>query len=351
MVYVAAAAGPLPYSPCGSRPPHGCRSPFAVAPVGLRGYRLREQLRAAVDRENPGANKGNSAMMNQRTMRDITTNLCRSLLLAATMLTTAIAQHQPPAAKGNCPEMATYKVAHDHAFGKGKGELRITDTGIEFKGEGKDEERHSRNWRDDDIKRLSIARDELRVTVYEAARIPLIPRKAPFTDGKAVRTGTERDYVFRLREGEITPEVVSALLARFNRPVETSVIPGGVTASVTLNDEGESKLLFEIPVFLRHRAGGRSGMLRIYEQYVVFNADATGASRFWRYADIRDIGNLGRYKFEIATYEGQFGVDGKSYVFDLKRPMTEAEYESLWAKVYERGRQTGLRPALSRQQE
>ena len=64
-------------------------------------------------------------------------------------------------------------------------------------------------------------------------------------------------------------------------------------------------------------------------------------------AHIRDIGNLGRYKFEIATWEGQFGVDGKSYVFDLKRPLTEVEYESLWKKVYEQGHRMRLSPAVT----
>ncbi|MGE0129221.1 MAG: hypothetical protein AB7U82_14190 [Blastocatellales bacterium] len=236
--------------------------------------------------------------------------------------------------------VAVYSVAHDHAIGKSKGELRITKSGIEFRGEGKDETRHSRNWRDDDIKRLEIKHNELRVVVYEATRTPLIPRKAPFTDGKTIRSGTEHDYVFKLRKGEITPEIVSMLLARFNRPVATSVIP---------NDEETGKLLFEIPVFHRHRAGGRSGVLRVYEQHIVFAAEDTDDARFWCYTDIRDIGNLGRYRFEIATYEGQFGVDGKSYIFDLKRPMTEAEYETLWTKVYAQGRQTGLRPALKDQ--
>ncbi len=235
------------------------------------------------------------------------------------------------------PASPTYKVIHDHALGKGRGELRITENGIAFQGEGQDEERHSRTWRDEDIKRLSIAREELRVTVYEASRLPLIPRKAPFTDGKAIRTGTEHDYVFRLREGEITPEVVKQLLARFHRPIETSVLP---------NNETESgRLLFEIPVFHRQRGGGKSGWLRVYEQYVVLIADDTGGARFWRYADIRDIGQLGRYQFELATWVGQFGVDGKSYVFDLKRPLTEVEYESLWKKVYEQGRKIGLSPA------
>lgn len=295
--------------------------------------------------------KGISEVINQSTITMAAKTLCRLLLPAAALaiiFTIAPAQNSPAASSaGNSKQPAplTWKVEHDHAIGEGKGELRITESGIEFDGEGKDENRHSRHWRDDDIKRLELKRNELRVVVYEAVRIPIVPRKAPFTDGKTIRSGTEHDYVFKLREGEITPEVLSMLLARFNRPVATSVIPP------IPNDEEAGKLLFEIPVFHRHRAGGRSGVLRVYEQHVVFAAEDTGDSRFWRYSDIRDIGNLGRYGFEIATYEGQFGVDGKSYVFDLKRPMTEAEYEALWTKVYAQGRPTGLRPALSHQQE
>lgn len=274
----------------------------------------------------------------------ITQQIFKPFLLVAMLsavVSLATAQN-PEAGKSAQPVKPAYKVIHDHAIGKGRGELLVTDMGIEFKGEGEDEQRHSRIWRDEEIKRLSISRGELRVTVYEAARIPIIPRKAPFTDGKAISNGTEHDYLFRLREGEITPKIVDELLARFNRPIETSVLP---------NDEAKSgKLLFEIPVFHRQRTGGRSGMLRVYEHYAVFDADADGGSRFWRYSDIRDIGQLGRYKFEIATYEGQFGVDGKSYVFDLKRPMTDTQYESLWAKVYEHTRRTGTARASQKQE-
>ncbi len=267
---------------------------------------------------------------------------CKPFLLVVLWSTLLFTNAQTPQPSHD-GQPITYKVLHDHAIGQGQGELRIIESGIEFKGKGKDEDRHSRTWRDEDIKRLVIARDNLRVTVYEALPVPIIPRKAPFTDGKSIRNGSEHDYLFRLREGEITPEVVSRLLARFNRPVETSVIP---------NDEAAlGRLLFEIPVFHRHRAGGRSGVLRVYEQRVVFAAEAVSDSRFWRYQDIRDIGHLGRYKFEMATYEGQFGVDGKSYVFDLKRPMTEGEYETFWAKIYAQGRQIGLQPAPPHQQE
>lgn len=236
------------------------------------------------------------------------------------------------------PALYVFKVAHDHRIGKGVGELRITGTGIEYRGESDDEARHTSVWRDDDIKRLEISKTGLHVVAYEAARIPLIPRKVPYSrGGKEARVGSEREHVFRLLDGEITPEVVNTLLARFKRPVKTSVIP---------NDTEESgKLLFEIPVFHRHRRGGASGTLRVYEERVVFAAEVDDQSRYWRYSDIRDIGRLGRYQFEIATYERQFAADGKSYIFDLKRPMTNAEYDRLWARVYESEQSPRLRRA------
>lgn len=236
------------------------------------------------------------------------------------------------------PALYTYKVAHDHRIGRGDGELRITETGIEYRGASVDEARHNRIWRDDDIKRLEISKAGLRVVAYEPAEIPLIPRRTPkVREGKSVRVGNERDYEFRLVEGEVMPEVVRGLLTRFKRPVTTSVIP---------NEDAESgRLLFEIPVFHRRLTGGGSGLLRVYEGQIIFAAEGENDSRHWRYGDIPDIGKLGRYKFEIATYEGQLGTDGRSYIFDLKREMTGAEYDQLWNLIYERERSPRLRPA------
>lgn len=269
----------------------------------------------------------------------------RSLVLAALTSAAAILSLGQSAPTPNAsptpdaePALYTYKVVHDHRIGKGDGEVRITETGIEYRGASEDEARHNGVWRDDDIKRLELSKNELRFVTYEGTRIPLIPRKTPkIREGKSVRVGSEREYEFRLVEGEITPEVVRTLLARFKRPVATSVIPG--------EDAESSNLIFEIPVFHRQRGGGASGRLRVYEDYVLFNSEREGHSRYWRYEDIRDVGNLGRYKFEIATYESQFGTDGRSYIFDLKRPMTSREYDQLWAKIYEREQTPRLRRA------
>ncbi len=267
----------------------------------------------------------------------------RALILVALVsaaVNISLAQDAPipnasPTPNGE-PALYTYKVAHDHRIGKGDGELRITDTGIEYRGANEDEARHNGVWRDDDIKRLELSKTNLHVFTYEATQFPLIPRNTPkIREGRSVRFGAEREHEFSLVEGEITPEVVRTLLARFKRPISSSVLP---------NDTEESgHLIFEIPVFHRQRAGGASGTLRVYEDYVAFNSEREGHSRYWRYDDIRDIGSLGRYKFEIATSEGQFGTDGRSYIFDLKRPMTSGEYDQLWAKIYEREQTLRLR--------
>src|SRR5262249_38861530 len=128
-----------------------------------------------------------------------------------------------------------YNVEHEHGIGSGKGELRITETGIEYRGESENEARHNHVWRDEEIKRLEVSKTELRVIVYEAARIPIIPRKVPFSHGgRSARVGSEHEYLFRLRDGEITADVVRTLLARFLRPIATTVIPNEIEESDNL---------------------------------------------------------------------------------------------------------------------
>jgi hypothetical protein len=251
-------------------------------------------------------------------------------ILALIFVPGVVARAQDAGAKPAVNEhptlVATYKVRHDHAIGSGPGELLITSEGFEFRGDG-DEAEHSRVWRDADIKRVEIRSGEIEVFAYEAARVPVLPKQLPWVDKtRSIHTGSERQYEFHLVEGEVEPEVVRTLLARFKRPLATTVIPN--------DPEDSGALLFEIPVFHRHTSGGESGVLRVYERHVVFDADEVDHSRHWRYSDIRDIGRLGRWKFEIATWEDKAWTDGKSYVFDLKRPMTEAEYETLWGNLF-----------------
>jgi hypothetical protein len=262
-------------------------------------------------------------------------NRARITLLALALVSearpTAGQSVETPAAEGRhgSEAVAMYSVRHDHAIGSGKGELVIRSGGFEFRGEG-DEAEHSRSWRDEDIKRIEIRSAAIEIFAYEAARVPVVPRQLPWVEKtKSLRIGAERAYEFHLVEGAVSPEVVRALLARFKRPIATTVVPNA--------PEDAGALLFEIPVFHRHVSGGESGVLRVYERHVVFDAERQDHSRQWRYSDIRDVGRLGRYAFELATWEDKRWTDGKSYVFDLKRPMAEAEYDTLWKRLYGTG--------------
>jgi hypothetical protein len=223
--------------------------------------------------------------------------------------------------------IASYRVDHDHALGSGRGELRITEGGFEYRGTSEDESRHSRAWRYDDVKRIEVDAKKITIVAYEAGSIPLLPRQFPFVkDTIAVPAGAEHRYEFRLEDDEVAADVVRLLEARFPRSIATSVVP---------SDEAMlGRLDFEIPVFHRQRAGGRSGSLRVYERRMIFAADEPKASQAWRYVDVRSISRLSDRRIEVTTYEGQFGPGGKDYVFDLKRPMTDREYDTLWSRVY-----------------
>src|SRR5262245_26532946 len=180
------------------------------------------------------------------------------LALAIAVFATPLASAGAPALGGQAPGqhdassvatvIATYRVRHKHAIGSGTGELLIRMSGFEFRGRG-DEARHSRAWRDDDLKRVELSREHIKLVVYEAGSVPVLPRQLPFVDEtKAIPAGSEHTYEFELVGDDLSPSVVAAVLARFPRPVASSVVPGSV--------DQLGRLLLEVPVFHRHRVGG-----------------------------------------------------------------------------------------------
>ena len=64
------------------------------------------------------------------------------LVILAISLTSIVLAQEPKTTT------ITYSVDHKHAVGIGKGELRITKAGIEYRGESKNESLHGRNWQD-----------------------------------------------------------------------------------------------------------------------------------------------------------------------------------------------------------
>ncbi|HEY9430732.1 MAG TPA: hypothetical protein VI260_04520 [Blastocatellia bacterium] len=200
-----------------------------------------------------------------------------------------------------------FPVEHDHTLRSCRGSLVITPEKIEYKTA---HETHARAWRYIELQQ---------VKVESKTRIELLT----YEDEKRL-AWRDREWSFKILEGEITPEISALLQAQSARPLVTSVPP------VT---EGSPR--FEIPVKHLHKLGGCSGALRIYADRVAFeSAERPDHSRFWRYKDIQNFSQSERFRFEIATFETGF-VGSKSYSFQLKQELPEQAYDYVWARVYQ----------------
>lgn len=197
-------------------------------------------------------------------------------------------------------------VRHDHTLGSCRGELIITAEGIAYRTEHR---KHARQWRFEDIRLLRLASHaELIVLTYEPNRWML---------------GRDRAFRFRVAEKEIPPKVNAFLLSRIERPLATTFVPSS------------EEPIEEFAVRHRHRFGGCQGTLRVYAHGVAYvSSHRPRDSRFWRWSDIQGIGRLGPYQLDLVTYEPEFGGPTRTYVFDMKREMSETAYDFLWEKVY-----------------
>jgi len=198
-----------------------------------------------------------------------------------------------------------FKVEHEHLVKSCKGELIISPQGIEYQTENKD---HAHKWGFTDIKMIRLeSPKEVEIISYERSRKTL---------------GTDREFEFKLVEGEVTKDVSDFLLTKVERPLSTSFVAT------------EDKPSYELPVRHRHRFGACQGLLKVYADRVVYVSDKAENSRHWRWSDIRSISRTGPYQFGVTTYEPEFGGPSKTFNFDLKEQMDETVYDYLWSRVY-----------------
>jgi hypothetical protein len=200
-----------------------------------------------------------------------------------------------------------FPVEHDHAWRSCRGTLTITPEHIEYKTENKE---HARKWAYAELQQIKVASPAaLELTGYEDRRLML---------------GRDRVFAFKLLEGEITPEISALLMEQAARPLVTSVLP---TSAGTPR--------FAAPVKHLHATGGCAGTLKIYPDRITFEAtDKPGHSRFWRFPDIQSFSQPTRYRFEIISFEGQLGGEGRGFNFQLKEELPAAAYDYVWARVY-----------------
>ncbi|HKV39395.1 MAG TPA: hypothetical protein VJX67_09290 [Blastocatellia bacterium] len=203
----------------------------------------------------------------------------------------------------------SYKAREDRVIGHRDGELALSDRGVEFKtksGTG------SLTLAYQDIKLFEImSPTKVRIWTYEGRTFP--PRASV-------------DITFHIVGGEISSDVSDFVRARIARPVVSELIKEG----------GQPEA--QIAVEHLHRIGGCAGVLKVYPGSLVFEVGKGSDSRGWRWTDIRSISKLGPYRLEVLTYEPQAGGPTRSYNFELKQPLPERIYESIWERVF--------RPAL-----
>jgi hypothetical protein len=196
------------------------------------------------------------------------------------------------------------QVRHDHLLASCKGELIINRDGVEYRTTTKQD---ARNWSYTDIKMIKLGSPkEIGILTFESSKMKL---------------GRDREFEFKLLNGEVSKEVSDFLLAYVKRPIADSVF----------ETEGAPK--YEIPVRHRHTFGGEQGVLKIYDDRVEYQSRKAESSRYWRWTDIQGISRMGPYRFSITTFEPMFGGPTKTFNFDLKERMGDEEYDYLWSRV------------------
>ncbi len=196
-------------------------------------------------------------------------------------------------------EALRYEVRHDHLWKGCSGALTIDARGVSFKSK-----QHGWSWAYTDIRRLTIAPGAIRVLTY--------------TDDPW-KLGADREYRFEAASGRSFDQAYEVLKHHLDVRLVADLADAGV------------KPLREVPVKLQGRFAGSEGLLLIGEDRIVYQSDKKEQSRTWRYEDVDNISTSGPYQLTLTTIEG-----AKSFNFQLKQRMEEADYNELWRRLNRR---------------
>jgi hypothetical protein len=192
----------------------------------------------------------------------------------------------------------TYEVRHKHLRNGVTGVLRIDDTSLSFEEKGK-YAKHSRVWKYEDIQRLTLSPDELRIVTYEDNRMEL---------------GRDRVYLF--------DNLPAAVVADWYPVFRTRLDARFVAA---LADE-QVRPDWEIPVKLVHGRGGSQGVFQVGPDLIVYKSAAPAESRTWRTSDLESVSTSGEFDLTLTTHEREFR-------FQLKKALSEPRFQQLWERV------------------
>lgn len=199
-----------------------------------------------------------------------------------------------------------YKVQQDRLIGHRDGELIISNDHVEFRTK---KENDSRSWTYGEIKLFEIlSTTRVRIWTYQNRKL----------------MGQEESLNFKIIEGRIDQQLSDFLRERISRPLVTSLT----------KEETGGEPLAEIPVKHQHRLSGCQGVLRVFTDRLIYEAADGHDSRSWRWTDIRAVSRPDSDRFEVLTFEPQFGGPKRSFNFILKEPLADKTYDFIWSRVY-----------------
>jgi len=214
-----------------------------------------------------------------------------------------------------------YEVRHQRALRDHNGVLTIGDQGVSYQqvaAEGKRKKEPRKLERVEfgyeDIQELRVAPDKLVLVTYRDRKWFL---------------GIDQEFEFLLPQGKSFEGAYAMLKDKLDRRFVAALA-------------GELQVvLWELPVKRLGSIQGSEGVLRVGTDRIVYRTEAKRQSRTWRYQDIENVSTSDPYQLTLTTYERaktQYG-SRKGFNFQLKRPLQEKEFESLWRRL---NREKGL---------
>ena len=188
---------------------------------------------------------------------------------------------------------AQFTVRHKHLNGGCTGAMTVDENGVRFTGAKK----HAWSWKYDDIQQLRLAPESIYILTYKDSKL---------------RLGKDREYNFT---GKIPAEELYALLK--DKMDQRFVAAVGQALGLPT---------WSVPVKHLRPIVGSEGTLAFGADAIVYSTPTKAESRTWRYSDIDTIASSGPFQLTITTLE-------KAFNFQLKQPITEARYNSLWLQI------------------
>ncbi len=204
----------------------------------------------------------------------------------------------------------TYSVIHEKTLWRDRqhGQLEISDAGIRYTAT---KTKEGRSWTYLDIQYFDrISKTEFVILTYDDRKLYL---------------GRDRQYRFRITDGELSGAAFQTISARLGRPVTNRVLPDVTNVRYT------------VPVKHLHAFGGCEGELKFTKDAIYYVTDHAEDAREWQLErDVQSVWSMNRYQIEIHAYDNnrrEFSRTG-IYRFDLKQALDPDFYRSLKLKMY-----------------